>query len=117
MKKVFAAFLIIFWLGSLPAGQASLFAQSFIAQINPYPSGSNNSSAVDTIRILAVMVSFQEDRDGTTFGNGKFGSIYTENYGNDILDPLPHDQAYFESHLQFVQNYFRKVSKDKIKRN
>ncbi len=107
MKKVFAAFLLILGLGSLSA-------QSFIAQINPYPSGSNNYSAVDTIKILAVMVSFQEDRDGTTFGNGKFGSIYSEDYGNDILDPLPHDQSYFESHLQFVQNYFEKVSKDNL---
>jgi len=107
MKKFFAAFLIVFGLGSLSA-------QSFIAQINPYPTRSNNSSAVDTIKILAVMVSFQEDRDGTTYGNGKFGSIYTENYGNDILDPLPHDLAYFESHLQFVQNYFEKVSKSNL---
>ena len=107
MKKVFAAFLLILGLGSLSA-------QSFIAQINPYPSGSNNYSAIDTIKILAVMVSFQEDLDGTTFGNGKFGSIYSENYGNDILDPLPHDQSYFESHLQFVQNYFEKVSKNNL---
>ncbi|RKY90217.1 MAG: hypothetical protein DRQ01_09545, partial [Ignavibacteriae bacterium] len=107
MKKVFAAFLLIFGLGSLSA-------QSFIAQINPYPSGSINYNAVDTIKILAVMVSFQDDLDGTTFGNGKFGSIYSENYGNDILDPLPHDQAYFESHLLFVQNYFEKVSKNNL---
>jgi hypothetical protein len=107
MKKVFAAFLLILGLGSLSA-------QSFIAQINPYPSGSNNFNAIDTIKILAVMVSFQEDRDGTTFGNGKFGSIYSENYGNEILDPLPHDETYFESHLQFVQNYFEKVSKNNL---
>jgi len=114
MKKYFAAFLIIFWLGSLPAGMAGLSAQSFIAQVNPYPSGSNNSSAVDTIKILAVIVSFQEDLDGTTFGNGKFGTIYSENYGSEILDPLPHDQSYFESHLLFVQNYFEKVSKNNL---
>ncbi|MCK7524867.1 MAG: hypothetical protein MZV64_48305 [Ignavibacteriales bacterium] len=44
--------------------------------------------ADDTVKILAVMVNFQEDRDGATFGNGKFGSIYSQNYGNDILDPL-----------------------------
>ena len=60
------------------------------------------------------MVSFQEDADGTTFGNGKFGSIYSQNYGNDILDPLPHDKQYFESHLQFAKNYFQKVSKGKL---
>ena len=107
MKIVFTAFLIFIGFGSLSA-------QSFIAQINPYPSISSNSSAIDTIKILAVMVSFQEDLDGTTFGNGKFGSIYSEDYGNDILDPLPHDQSYFESHLQFVQNYFEKVSKNNL---
>ncbi|NNG26455.1 MAG: hypothetical protein HKM87_02945, partial [Ignavibacteriaceae bacterium] len=107
MKKVLSAFLIILGLGSLSA-------QSFIAQINPYPDVKNSISAVDTIKILAIMVSFQDDRDGTTFGNGKFGSIYSENYGTDILDPLPHDQSYFESHLQFVQNYFEKVSKNNL---
>ncbi len=107
MKKVFSAFLFLFVLGSLSA-------QSFITKLNPYPSVPNSSSAVDTLRILAIMVSFQDDRDGTTFGNGKFGTIYSENYGNDILDPLPHNKPYFESHLQFVQNYFRKVSKDNL---
>ncbi len=60
------------------------------------------------------MVNFQQDADGTTSGNGKFGSIYSQNYGNDILDPLPHDKNYFESHLHFVQNYFAKVSKGKL---
>ena len=41
------------------------------------------------------MVNFQEDNDASTFGTGKFGSIYTQNYGNKILDPLPHDSAVF----------------------
>jgi hypothetical protein len=60
------------------------------------------------------MVNFQEDRDGATFGNGKFGSIYSQNYGNDILDPLPHNRDYFESHLTFVKNYYQKVSNGKV---
>lgn len=68
----------------------------------------------DTLRILGVMVSFQIDRDETTFGNGKFGSIYSANYGNTIIDPLPHDRAYFSAHLDFVKNYFAKVSKGKL---
>ena len=96
-------------------GWGSLPAQSFIGQLNPLPEAEVNSVlADDTVKILAVMVSFKQDQDGTTFGNGKFGSIYTENYGNDILDPLPHDKPYFESHLQFVKNYFEKVSKGKL---
>ncbi|MCU0364341.1 MAG: hypothetical protein MUE93_01535, partial [Ignavibacteriaceae bacterium] len=60
------------------------------------------------------MVNFQEDADGTTSGNGKFGTIYSQNYGSNILDPLPHDKKYFESHLEFVKNYFDKVSKGKL---
>lgn len=64
----------------------------------------------DTLKILAVMVEFQQDNDGNTFGNGKFGSMYSKDYGNTILDPLPHNAAYFESHLEFARNYFNKVS-------
>src|SRR3990167_6551094 len=85
----------------------SLSAQSFLTKINPY---SNSPSSLDTIRILAVMVNFQEDKDAATFGNGKFGTIYSKDYGTKILDPLPHSKEYFESHLLFVKNYFSKVS-------
>lgn len=102
-------------LGSLPAGQAGLSAQSFIGKLNPFPAASESKILPeDTLRILAIMVSFQQDADGTTFGNGKFGSVYTQNYGSEILDPLPHDQQYFESHLLFAKNYFSKVSKGKL---
>jgi hypothetical protein len=92
----------------------SLSAQSFIGKINPNPNPASSILAEDTIKILAVMVNFQEDRDGATFGNGKFGSIYSKAYGSDILDPLPHDGDYFESHLTFVKNYYQKVSKGKV---
>lgn len=108
MKYLISGFLLLFGLGSMSA-------QSLIGQLNPFPEKSDYSvTADDTVKILAVMVSFKQDQDGTTFGNGKFGSIYTQNYGNDILDPLPHDRPYFESHLQFVKNYFEKVSKGKL---
>ena len=60
------------------------------------------------------MVNFQEDKDAATFGNGRFGTIYSQDYGTEILDPLPHDKQYFESHLLFVKNYFNKVSKGKL---
>ncbi len=105
MFKYFLSIFLVF------LSMGSLSAQTFIGKINPFPENINAISSVnDTIRILGVMVSFQEDRDGSTFGNGKFGSIYTQNYGNSILDPLPHDKSYFDSHLEFVKNYFNKVS-------
>src|SRR3989339_162304 len=88
----------------------SLSAQSFLTKINPFP---HTPDSQDTVKILAVMVDFQEDNDAATFGNGKFGTIYSKDYGTKILDPLPHNKEYFESHLLFVKNYFDKISKGK----
>lgn len=86
-----------------------LEAQSFTGKLNPYP---QTEKVVNSLKILAVMVEFQEDRDNSTFGNGKFGSVYTgENRDKkDILDPLPFDRDYFGQHLLFAKNYFGKVS-------
>lgn len=92
----------------------SLTAQTFKVNFKGQPSANVNADAIDTLKILSIMVSFQEDRDGATFGNGKFGSIYSVNYGFSILDPLPHDAQYFKDHLSFVHNYFQKVSNDKL---
>ncbi len=108
LKNILAFSLFIFGLGSLSA-------QSFIGNINPFPkSFQKNISVPDTVKILAVMVSFQEDKDDATFGNGKFGSMYSKDYGSNILDPLPHNKSYFESHLEFVKNYYQKVSGNKL---
>lgn len=106
MKKVILLLLFI-TLGSLSA-------QSFNGTFNPSPLEKPRELNSDTLKILGIMVNFQEDKDAATFGNGKFGSIYSQNYGNNILDPLPHDRTYFESHLEFVKNYFRKVSDNKL---
>ena len=94
---------------------SSLSAQTFIGRINPYPAKNLvKTESIDTVKILAVMVEFQEDKDAATVGNGKFGSIYTQNYGNTILDPLPHNRAYFQEHLEFAKNYFQQVSNGKL---
>jgi len=103
MSKILSFLISIFVLGSLSA-------QSFLTKINPFPDAPLSQ---DTIKILAVMVNFQEDKDAATFGNGRFGTIYSKDYGTKILDPLPHNKEYFESHLLFVKNYFDKVSKGK----
>lgn len=96
--------LVILLLGSLSA-------QSFLNGLNPSP---EKLQSADTIRILAVMADFKVDNDGATFGNGKFGTIYSKDYGTKILDPLPHNKEYFEAHLLFAKNYFTKVSKGKV---
>ena len=99
MKYFLLSILVLFELGRLSA-------QSFVGKLNPYPITIERTVlADDTLKILAIMVNFQEDADGTTSGNGKFGTIYSQNYGNDILDPLPHNKEYFDAHLLFVKNY------------
>ena len=70
--------------------------------------------STDTIKILAVMAEFQVDGDNTTVGNGTFASIYSKDYGKSIVDPLPHDRNYFKAHLEFVKNYYQKVSNGKL---
>ncbi len=109
MKKFFLITLFFLGLGSLPA-------QSFVRQFKTLPNFDLQSVRnSDTLKILAVMVEFQADKyDGTT-GTGKFGSHYTREYGDTILDPLPHDANYFADHLEFAKNYFNKVSRSKVK--
>ncbi|VAX17492.1 hypothetical protein MNBD_IGNAVI01-1306 [hydrothermal vent metagenome] len=93
----------------------SFSAQTFIGKLNPNPVlNKTNLNPGDSLKILAVLVEFQEDKDDATFGNGTFGSIYSKDYGQTILDPLPHNKSYFEDHLTFAQNYFKKVSRDKF---
>lgn len=103
-KIIFLSFLI---------GLSTLSAQSF----NPnFFSTKQNSKISQTeatqLNILAVMVDFQVDDFSLTYGDGTFGSIYSEdqNYGNSIIDPLPHDKNYFEDHLEFAVNYYNKNS-------
>jgi M6 family metalloprotease-like protein len=109
IKNNLVFILVIICLGSLSA-------QTFIRKITMHPN--NYSQKIfgtnDTVKILVAMVEFQADQDAATEGNGKFGTIYSQNYGTNILDPLPHDQNYFQSHLEFVKNYFAKVSNGKL---
>lgn len=93
----------------------SYSAQTFVGKLNPNPVANiANLNPGDSLKILAVLVEFHEDKDDATFGNGTFGSIYSKDYGITILDPLPHNKPYFEDHLTFAENYFKKVSDNKF---
>ena len=66
----------------------------------------------DTLKVLAVMVDFQTDKDALTSGAGRFQldpSVWP-----NAIDPAPHDSAYFAYKLVFLSNYFRKVSNGKL---
>ncbi len=66
--------------------------------------------APDTVRVFAVMVDFQTDTDPRTSGDGKFQLDANPR----VIDPPPHDSAYFAYKLIFLENYFRKVSNDQL---
>ncbi|NGP75886.1 T9SS type A sorting domain-containing protein [Balneolaceae bacterium YR4-1] len=72
--------------------------------------------APDSLTIIAIRVAFQPDENRLTSGDGTFreGSLPYLDNENITIDPLPHDQSYFESHLEFAKNYFTKVSANRI---
>lgn len=107
MKKIILFAIIVMGLGSISA-------QSLLKELRTGYKEVHRLQSTDTLKILAVMVEFQEDRYDATVGNGKFGSVYTQDYGDTIIDPLPHNAAYFSDHLEFAKNYYKKVSNGKV---
>src|SRR3989339_441632 len=88
MKNLVGFLILILGLGSITA-------QSYNKRFAVPQNQVQNISSSDTLKILAVMVDFQEDKYDATIGTGKFGSHYTQAYGDTILDPLPHNANYF----------------------
>ena len=64
--------------------------------------------------VALIRVSFPPgDYPGFT-GNGNYEYVQNEVCGDYTIDPAPHDKNYFQSHLEAVNNYFRKVSYGKF---
>ena len=66
----------------------------------------------DTIRVLALMVDFQTNLGTLSTGDGHFQ--LSASGSQAVIDPAPHDSSYFAFKLQFLANYFRKVSNGKV---
>lgn len=72
--------------------------------------------ATGTLNVVAIMVEFQPDDDRLTTGTGIFGSNGMDGLpflsrSEDVrIEPLPHNRAYFEAHLEFAKNYFERSS-------
>ncbi len=65
---------------------------------------------------VTLRVEFQTDNHWVTTGDGRF--LTTEWTGHDtsyVLDPLPHDRAYFRAHLTFIDHYWNSVSGGRIR--
>lgn len=84
--------------------------QISVATDMPSQSMVKHIAGPETLRVLAVMVDFVEDSDGRTTGTGKFDLSAPDS----IIDSPPHNKEYFEDHLLFLENYWRKVTNGKL---
>ena len=93
----------------------NLYTQQFQPKKSHSISSSNeiisSVPTIGTLTVIAVMIEFQPDSNDLTSGTGIFdgGLPYLENEPTNI-DPLPHNKAYFEAHLDFADNYFQQSS-------
>lgn len=71
----------------------------------------DNFSLTDTVNILAFMVEFIQDDDSLTSGDGTFMLTAVE---DAIIDPPPHDKAYFTDQLSALTSYYESVSGVKL---
>jgi len=76
------------------------------------------SFQADTVKVVAIMVQFQEDNTPFSTGNGKFdlsNKYFNPSTQRDtVIDSPPYDSSYFTDHLEFLKNYFNKSSKGKL---
>jgi hypothetical protein len=124
--KIIKLLLIIFILSGFAFSQSknnkNVFSFSHpikYGNVEPKKQNKNHSSATsDTIKIVAVLVQFQEDSDPRTTGNGKFdlsNKYYNSSLQRDtVIDSPPYDSLYFIDHLEFLKNYYYKSSKGKV---
>ena len=96
---------------------SSLFGANFDLDLLSLNYKKNNSSSRDnhSIHIIGIMVDFESDNDPKTTGNGKFlndlGSARNRcTDDNFLVDPPPHNAAYFESQIEAIRNYYYNVS-------
>lgn len=81
------------------------------------PSASAPSLAGDPVRrpaaeayeVVALRVEFQPDTTRFTTGPGIFDAALFDTL-EATIDPLPHDAAYFQAHLDFLADYVERVS-------
>ena len=115
MKSIWTVLLCILVLSVVPVGApAGQLSHSLVGSRTDLPATRRASLALpETVRVLAVMVQFQQDTDARTSGNGQF-DLTAVTAADVPVDAPPRDGAYFGHHLVFLSSYFRQTSKGKV---
>lgn len=96
---------------SLPRVLSIIWVMSVLSSGKSLPLGGD-------ISVLVIRVSFLQDSDVSTTGDGLFLlEPYAGECGSYVLDPPPHNRTYFEAHLQALDNYFSSVSREQLSIN
>ncbi|MCX6157450.1 MAG: T9SS type A sorting domain-containing protein [Ignavibacteriota bacterium] len=122
--KTFSLIALVFILTCSAAfSQSKIFKQG-VKLSHPLSSTGNPKfiksglKSTDSLKIVAILVQFQEDDNTLSTGNGKFdlsNKYYNPATQRDtVVDSPPYDSSYFADHLLFVKNYFNKSSKGKL---
>ena len=78
---------------------------------SPQAQSGTPGTAPDTLRILALRVSFKPDTLPETTGNGEFQLTKNDSI---YIDPPPHNRTYFEAQLASLAHYYRTVSHGRL---
>jgi hypothetical protein len=86
---------------------AGLLMAGGAVQAQPVPVQNPAAAQYD---VIALRVEFQPDTTRFTTGDGTFEGALFDDGLTPAVDPLPHDAAYFEAHLSFLEHYVDRVS-------
>ena len=110
VKRTFALCILLL-LSNLSFAQIRIGGPQPLRQLSSFASAkSMMKTPQDTVRILALMVEFEKDNFEQTTGDGTFQASGSP----EQIDPPPHDSLYFKNKIQFVENYFNRVSNGKL---
>ncbi|HLG93346.1 MAG TPA: hypothetical protein VI546_00755, partial [candidate division Zixibacteria bacterium] len=108
-----------------PEFKSAVSTKNLLQLSRPNPSAlpfarSSTAAAVETLKILALRVEFQEEipDDPTTTGSGAFDRRTQQDFltqEGHLVDPAPHDKEYFKSHIQALDRFYQAVSNGRLK--
>lgn len=120
-KSVLIISMLFFFSNYVSAQDTPVIRSHAISE--PLPLSEQDIQAIGELDIIAIMVEFQPDSNRLTTGTGIFGPNgmdglpFLSNEDDFRVDPLPHNQAYFETHLEFAKNYYEKSSDGQLTLN